>query len=147
MARPVAYKPILFLGALLCAAGLIFSSLVHTDVGDGAEACNPGEICFHHQPHGGTLRKHFWWDAQHAGYAWWDAQRNIYLGPIQNDAGGLRNRDSICPVAVIDGSTTVINIIIIPNDHQHHNLGAAVQYRNDRHIRCYGGPLDTPGGP
>jgi len=133
-------KPVLVILATALIAALMVTApmtTVSADSGDGREACNFGEICFHDWTWSDRYRKHFWWSANHSHYLWWDATLNRHTELVQNDANTVRNRDSRCWVVVEDLNGEWPNSeFVVPNDGRTHRLPFGVRNRNDRHLRC-----------
>ncbi len=123
----------------ICLLVTLTNTSATSDDGDGWEVCSYGEICFQESPNTERLRKHFWWNAYHSGYRWWDAFLNQRDDRMNNDAGAIRNRDSMCSVSVIDQiGPWHFNHATFPNDGVLYTLPGVVTGSNDRHIRCAG---------
>lgn len=77
------------------------------DYGDGAEACNNGEICEFDYVATGSARytKHWWYSSTEYSktgggyYMWWDTTLHVGTGwHVYDDVSSVRNRDSVCEV-------------------------------------------------
>ncbi len=121
----------------LCLLIPLVNTSATSDVGDGLEACNRGEICLHDWYPSDRYRKHFWWNAWHSSYYWWDAWGNYYTTRVHNDAEGIMNRDTVCAVSVRAYiGPQHFHEHVVPNDGDLHRLNSQVRERNDRHVRC-----------
>ncbi len=129
----------------LCLLIPLVNTSATSDVGDGLEACNYGEICLHEETVGEEsaarierYRKHFWWNAWHSSYHWWDAWGNYYVSRrVHNSAGTIRNRDSTCYVSVRAYiGPAQFREHVVPNDGLRYTLNSLVHGANDRHYRC-----------
>ncbi len=106
------------------------------DNGDGWEACNLGEICFHDLSDTERYRKHFFRNANHDGIQWWDAVANRRVGWLRDDANTIRNRHREKCVKVIDDrGWWGDDVFVVPRDGILRVIPASVQNQNDRHER------------
>lgn len=111
---------------------------VNADVGDGKLACNYGEICFNRDAGNRYYQKHFWKHGSHINLTFTDVRNGATnKGKLRDNAYSVRNRDTKCPVKVIDDRGIMVDDVHeIPNDSRWYTLKRSVRDQNDRHERC-----------
>ena len=120
--------------AMATAAIAATAGPAQADNGDGAVACNSGEICFWRYNGAVLWTKQFWRAADHAGYTWYAGGTTSVR--VQDDAVDVTNKDTECRVRVGNylGNGNW-SWDYIPNDYLRKDLVNA-HNKNDYHDRC-----------
>lgn len=132
-------KQLLSVAAILVLTGAVVltGQSATADVGDGNLGCNSGEICYSRYASNNTYQKHFWWNANHAGYKFTNVNTGATgQGNLQNGADKINNRDSSCDVKTIDDRGALPDDVFnAPNGGGWRDITSSVDNENDRHER------------